>query len=339
VIRALGLALILLGGTSASGATLVVSVGGGADDPAFLPLHVAAALGTFEAEGVEVTLRRAKHPTGAMDALRDRDAGVAATTLDRAIRDGFGRGVATRVLVAHTRAPSLVLLASRAGSPPVTRVAELRGRRIGIPGPGTTGDLVLRSLLSAERLEPWELEIRSLGGAALAARLASGDLAAAVVEEPWASRVLAAGTAAVLLDLRRPAVAAQVLGGPFYEMVSVARADGGTAREDEAALAAFARALIRVQAWLATAPPGAVADRLPAALVGDRERFLARLAPQQALYVPSGEATVQGLDASLRVLRRGTPWPASVKVDARDLREPELVTAARTRLGAVPPAP
>src|SRR5206468_3507338 len=74
-------------------ATLVVAVGGPAEDPAYLPVHVAAALGTFEAEGVGVTLRRAKHPTGAIDLLRTREAGVAVTTLDQAVRGAWARGV------------------------------------------------------------------------------------------------------------------------------------------------------------------------------------------------------------------------------------------------------
>ncbi|PYM65187.1 MAG: hypothetical protein DMD79_05105, partial [Candidatus Rokuibacteriota bacterium] len=61
--------LVILGVLAGSGsgpahaelpATLVVAVGGPAEDPAYLPVHVAAALGTFEAEGVGVTLRRAK---------------------------------------------------------------------------------------------------------------------------------------------------------------------------------------------------------------------------------------------------------------------------------------
>src|SRR5262249_11381707 len=67
---ALALAGALLLGILASGPgpraadlpELTVSVGGGPDVPAYLPVHVAASLDTFVAEGVRVTLRRAKHP-------------------------------------------------------------------------------------------------------------------------------------------------------------------------------------------------------------------------------------------------------------------------------------
>jgi len=318
---------------------LAVSVGGPAEDPEFLPIYAAAALGTFEAEGVQPTLRRAKHPTAAITALRDREAAVAVTTLDQAIRGAWARGTAVRVLVAHTRAPGAALLVSTTARDRVTRIEDLAGKRVGIPGPGTTGHLLLGALLRGQRIEPWQLRILSLGGAALVARLGSGDLEAAVVEEPWASRALATGAAAVLVDFRRPDDAARHLGGPFYEFVSVAPSAEKETERLEPDLAGFARAVIRVQAWLATAPPAEVADRLPAELVGTRERFVTRLAAAQSAYAPDGEATEAGLAATLRILRGGSPWPVSLKVGPSDLREPAFITTARSRLGPRPPSP
>ena len=338
-------------------ATLVVAVGGPAEDPAYLPVHVAAALGTFEAEGVGVTLRRAKHPTGAIDLLRTREAGVAVTTLDQAVRGAWARGVPVRVLIAHTRAPAVVVVVSAAATARVARVEDLRGQKVGIPGPGTTGHLVLLHLLRKAGLKPWQVDIQSVGGAGLVARLARGDLAAAVIDEPWASRALAARAATALLDLRRPEVADRSLGGPFYEVVSVTpsgardgtpdtkpdekagKAGAVPAPPPEPALQGFARALIRVQAWLAATPPAEIAERLPPSLVGDRDRFLARLEAGHAAYVPTGEATDAGLTATLAVLRGGTPWPLTVSIDAKDLQAPPAVTRARATLGPSPPAP
>ena len=311
----------------------VVSVGGPADDPAYLPVYAAAALGTFEAEGVRPVLRRAKHPTAAVAALRDHEAAVAATTLDQAIRGAWVRGTAVRVLVAHTRAPAAALTV------PVARVQDLRGKRVGIPGPGTTGHLLLAALLRPARIEPWQLELLNLPGAALVARVASGDLAAAVVDEPWVGRALATGTVTALIDFRDPEESTRRVGGPFYEVVSVTASAESELGSLEPALAAFARALIRVQTWLATTPPDAVAERLPADLAPDRQRFVGRLAALQRAYAPGGEATEAGLAASLSLLRAGTPLPVSLKVAPADLREPAFISAARARLGREPPPP
>lgn len=361
--RRRGLALVVLLGAllAAAGAggqpvPLTVSVGGPAEDPAYLPLHAAAALGTFAAEGLEITLRRAKHPTGAMSALRDREVGIAVTTLDEAIRSAWARNVPVQVLAAHVRAPAMALLVAPAARDTVRQIPDLRGRAVAIPGPGTTGHLLLATLLRGARVDPWQVEMRSLGSAAMVAALGRGDVAAAVVEEPWTSRLLDADRAGVLVDFRTPEATERALGGPFYEVVSVVAApvkDSGKAKTGaaakkerpplepppEAALAAYARAVARVQGWLATAAPVAIVERLPPALVGDRARFEARLLAHRAAYAGTGEPTVAGLEATLRVLRAGSPWPVSLKVGPDDLAPPPGVSAARRTLGPSPPAP
>lgn len=318
---------------------LAVSVGGPAEDPAFLPVHAAAALRTFEAEGVPVTVRRAKHPAGAIDALRDGEAAVAVTTADQAVRGGWARGTPVRIVTAHTRTADAALLVSARHRDGVRTVEELRRRRVGMPGPGTSGHLLLVTVLRRHRLGPADLELVSLGGSALVSRLGSGDLAAAVLEEPWVSRALAAGAGEVLLDFRRPEEVARLLGGPFYETVSVARADQKKLAELEHDLAAYARALIRVQAWLAATPAGEVADRLPEGLVGNRERFVARLEGERPAYVPDGHATEAGLRTTLEVLRAGSPWPVTLKLGPADFREPAFIAAARAVLGPSPSRP
>jgi ABC-type nitrate/sulfonate/bicarbonate transport system substrate-binding protein len=316
---------------------LAVAVGGPADDPAYLPVHAAAGLGAFEAEGARVRLRRVKHPTAAIGALREGEAAVAVTTTDQAVRGASARGQPVRIMIAHTRVPAVALLVS-AKPDRITRIEDLRGQRVGIPGPGTTGHLVLVSLLAAQRIPPWQLELVSLAGAVLGARVASGDLGAAVVEEPWLDRA-AGGGAAALIDFRRPEDTMRLLGGPFYEVVSVARADETTLSRLEPALAAFARAVIRVQAWLVATPSAEVAARLPAGLVTDRERFVARLGAMREAYAPLGEATEAGLATTFQVLRGGTPWPVGVKIAPRDLREPPFVARARAQLGPTPAPP
>jgi ABC-type nitrate/sulfonate/bicarbonate transport system substrate-binding protein len=339
--------------------SVTVAVGGPPEEPAYLPVHAAMALGTFEAEGLQVTLKRAKHPTAAVATLRDREAGIAVTTLDNAIRGAWARKLPVQVLVAHVRAPALALLVAPAARDTVHGVEDLKGKAVGIPGPGTTGHLLLAQLLRSARLKLWEVDARSIGTTALLAQLGGGDLAAAMVEEPWVSRLLDSGRAGILVDFRRPAETERIVGGPFYEVVSVAVTPppkddpkskaGAEAKKGapapiepppEAILAAYARAIARVQVWLATTPPTVVAERLPPALVRDRARFAAQLGAEQAAYAGAGEPTVEGLQATLRVLRGGaSPWPVSLSVSPEDLASPPAVTAARHQLGPTPPPP
>jgi ABC-type nitrate/sulfonate/bicarbonate transport system substrate-binding protein len=284
-----------------------------------------------------------------MEALRDRQADVAVTTLDQAVHGGWIRDVPVRVVVAHTRAPATALLVAPGARETVRGVADLRGRPVGIPGPGTTGHLLLISLLRQARVDPGRVDVRSVAGPAAAGRLAAGEVVAAVVDEPWASRLVDAGAATILVDFRRPEETARLLGGPFHEFVSVARAKRPPAPREkgkppppeppapppDAALAAFARALARVQTWLATAPVDALAERLVPTVVRDAGRATAL----RALYAGDGEATAAGLAATLRVLRLGTPWPVSLRLEAEDLLAIPAVSEARRALGPTPPPP
>jgi ABC-type nitrate/sulfonate/bicarbonate transport system substrate-binding protein len=354
--------LLLARAAAAEPLPLTVAVGASVEDPAYLPVHAALALGTFEAEGVTVTVKRAKHPTGAVAALRDRETGIAVTTLDEAIRGAWARKIPVQVLVAHVRAPAVALLIAPATRETVRRVEDLRGKPVGIPGPGTTGHLLLAALLRGARLQPWQVDARSVGNTALLAQLGTGDLAAAMVEEPWISRLLAAGRVGILIDFRQPSEVERVLGGPFYEVVSVAvtppkddtdkkatSKSGADAKKGtpariepppETALAAYARAVARVQVWLATTPPAVVAARLPRSLVGDPARFEARLGALQAAYAGTGDVTREGLEATIRVLRGGgSPWPVSLTVGPDDLAPPPGVAEARRQLGPSPPPP
>ena len=315
-----------------------MAVGGPPQEPAYLPVYAAAALGTFEAEGVRPRLSRAKHPTAAITALREGGAAVAVTTSDQAIRGAWARGRPVRILVAHTETPAVALVVAAQHGEQVTRVEDLRGRRVGIRGPGTTGHFVLGALLAARRIGSSDVEVVSFSGAALLARLGSGDLAAAVLDEPWLGRAVAGG-ARILLDLRRPEDTRRHLGGSFHEVVSVASADEKTLADLEPTLTAYARALVRVQSWLVTTPAAEVAARLPADLVGDRERFVTRLEAVRHAYAPLGEATEAGLGATFRVLQSASPWPVGLKLAPTDLREPPFLTSARARLGPTPPPP
>jgi len=339
--------------------SVIVAVGGPPEEAAYLPVHTAMALGTFEAEGLQVTLKRAKHPTAAVAALRDREAGIAVTTLDNAIRGAWARRLPVQVLAAHVRAPAVSLLVAPSARDTVRRVEDLKGKAVGIPGPGTTGHLLLARLLRSARLKPSEVDVRSVGNTALLAQLGSGDLPAAMVEEPWVGRLLDSGRAGVLIDFRKPAETERVVGGPFYEVVSIAvtpppkeepkSKKGPEAKKAapppieppaEAILAAYARAIARVQVWLATTPPPAVAERLPPALIKDRARFEVELAAVQAAYAGTGEPTSEGLQATLGVLRSGaSPWPVTLSVSPDDLASPPAVTAARRQLGLTPSPP
>jgi len=322
---------------AAEPAPLTVAVAGPPTEPSYLPLYVAEALGTFEAEGVRVTLRRVKGEGSAVAALREGDAEVAATSVDQAVRLGWGRGTPLALVALTALSPPAALLVSARHRETIATVADLRGKRIAIPGPGTSVHHLAIHLLRRHRVEPHQAHLVSPGALRAASQLAAGELEAAITLEPWTGRLLRQGHASLLLDLRDPEVARQALGGAFYEAGLFVRKADLEALGDR--LIPLTRALVRALAWLRRAPPEAIADRLPARLVGDREEFLAQLAAVRALYPADALATPEGMTSTLSILRGASPLPASVRVRPGDLLALDPLRQALTALGEAPPAP
>jgi NitT/TauT family transport system substrate-binding protein len=106
------------------------------------------------------------------------------------------------VILANSASGASVLLARRGGK--VRRVADLAGRRVGVPAPGTNQDILLRYQLALNGLRPTDrggkVQVVLVENAALADSFRHGGLDAACVPEPWASRLEREGLATVLLS-------------------------------------------------------------------------------------------------------------------------------------------
>jgi hypothetical protein len=138
-------------------------VGEPAEDPAYLPStprwrwDVPRPRASGDAQALEA-------PDGRVRAAR-REAGSrwrSSTTRSGAPGPSFP----VQVLVAHVRAPAVALLVSPAARDTVRRVEDLQGKAVGIPGPGSTGHLLLAQLLRSARVKPSQIDARSIGSTA-----------------------------------------------------------------------------------------------------------------------------------------------------------------------------
>lgn len=316
---------------------LTLAVAGPPAEPTYLPLYAAEALGTFEAEGLRVTLRRVKGEGSAVGALRDGEVEVAATSVDQALRLGWARGTPLALVALTALSPPATLLVSARHREAIAKIDDLKGKRVAIPSPGTSVHHLMIHLLRRHGIEPHEARLVSLGATRTASQLATGELDAAVTLEPWTGRLLRQGQAVVLADFRDPETTRRQLSGAFYEAgLFVRKAD---AEALGGKLLRLTRALVRVLAWLRRAPPEAVADRLPPDLVGNREEFIARLAATKGLYPPDALASEEGMASTLSALRDASPLPAAVRVRAGDLLALDPLRETLKGLGEPPPAP
>lgn len=321
----LGVALLLQ-------ATLTIGVVGPATSAEYLPVRLAESGGHLATETVQARLQSFRSPAEAAEALAAGRVDLAATTLDAALRVGHVRGVPPRLVFGLTTAPPVALLVPAGRRGEILGVAELAGKPVGIPAPGTPEAEALAGMLAVAGLAPERVTVVSLGERQMVRALVAGEVAAAVLADPWASRLVQEGLAAVLADLRQPAGVERWLGAQgVHAAVFVA----GNSRLGERELVPVVRALLRSLRQARTAPPDELALRLGSAAGGEEGDFALRVAGVRGVLVPDGLVTEAALEAGIALARVRAQLPVALKLPS-DLERLLFLEPLRQAIAGTP---
>lgn len=291
--------------------TLTIGVSGPATNPEYWPLHLAAAEGYFAGEKLAVSLEAERTEAGAALALSQGRVSLAATSLDAALELGHVGGAPPRLVFGLTATPAVALLVPTAQKDSIRSLADLTGKTVGVPAPGTPEYQVLISLLARAGIKIAQVTVQSYGERGLAGALESGKVAAAVLGDPYATRLVEAGKASALVDLRKRGEPARWLGEHAIHAAIFARADTALGPAD---LKPLVRALLRATARVETATPLEVQASFPAAAVGFPEDFRARLLGAREIFLPDGRVTAEMIEAGVALVRGRSSIPAKVKL-------------------------
>jgi NitT/TauT family transport system substrate-binding protein len=292
-------------------AGLTIAVAGPATSPEYLPLHVAQAEGLFAARQITVTLRPTRSDAAAAEMLATRQAQLAATSLDAALRLGGGEGAPPRLVWALSAAPPVALLVAPGRADTIRSAADLIGQTVAVPAPGTAEDQVLGLLLARADVAVHRVTVRSLSERGVARALEAGEVTAGVLGEPHVSRLVEGGKAVVAVDLRTAKDAAAALGGPTVGAALFARAG---AEPPAATIQGLRAALQAAVDRIRSAEPGALQAALPPAVIGSPADFAVRLGSARDLFLGDGRISAETLERSLDLLRARAPLPAKVKL-------------------------
>jgi NitT/TauT family transport system substrate-binding protein len=292
-------------------AGLTIAVAGPATSPEYLPLHVAQGEGLFAARQITVTLRPTRSDAAAAEMLATRQAQLAATSLDAALRLGGGEGAPPRLVWALSAAPPVALLVAPGRADTIRSAADLIGQTVAVPAPGTAEDQVLGLLLARADVAVHLVTVRSLGERGVARALEAGEATAGVLGEPHVSRLVEGGKAVVAVDLRTAKDAAAALGGPTVGAALFARAG---AEPPAATIQGLRAALQAAVDRIRSAEPGALQAALPPAVIGSPADFAVRLGSARDLFLGDGRISAETLERSLDLLRARAPLPAKVKL-------------------------
>jgi ABC-type nitrate/sulfonate/bicarbonate transport system substrate-binding protein len=239
-----------------------------------MPFYVARDRGFFREEGLEPEIIFIRSSLSIQAMLGGSlDFGTATGTAVNAIVNGAD----IRVVLAMSDKPAFDLIAH----PSITKIAELRGKRIGFGGIGGLSEIIVRQILAAHQIPPDQVKFLPMGQNSLTyASLKAGMIDATMLQMPQnflaqddGFRKLAAG-----LDYYRV-----VQGG-----LATAKA---TAAERYELVAKVIRATLRAVRWIRTEKKQAIEFmRGPYLDLGnERERFTERIYEAAVLgYLPSG---------------------------------------------------
>lgn len=296
--------------------SLTIAVGGPVTSPEYLPLHVAKAEGLFAAQQLAVTLRSTRSDEAAAEALGGRHADLAATSLDAALRLGFGsaNGAPPRLVMGLTAAPPVALLVPSARAATIHSVTDLVGQTVVVPAPGTVEDRALAVLLAQAGVPPQKVPLRSLGERGAVRAIEANEVAAAVLADPHVTRLVQEGKATVVADLRNAKEAARWLGGPTVNAGLFARADSVP---DAATVRALVTALQAALTRVISADPAALETVLPASVIGSSADFASRLLGARDVFLAGGRVSPEAIEHAVGLVRKRAPLPAKLKLPRR----------------------
>ena len=299
-----------------------------------LPMLVAAQLGYFVAEGVEVDF----HAYGGAASVQQ--------SLSRATSDMAVGGIESTVVLLQrgfdcvafallARAPQLVFGVNGRAFPGFRQVSQLRGARIGVAAQEPSTLWFAKLVLQRSGLQPDDAEFVPLGSTVAAvAALREGEIAAIAHFDPSISLLEARGDIRVVTDTRLLRSTQDLFGGPMPGGSLYAPLD--FVQRNPRTVQAVANAVVRALKWLQTAGPSDIVRALPEMVgQGDRAVFLSAFEKSREALSPDGVLSEQGVMTALRLVERYGAVPQSpVRVGSEAVYTNEFARRAKQRFHA-----
>lgn len=286
---------------------------GGIEKQIYLPVVLADKLGYFRDEGLDVQIL--SEPAG-VEAADEMLAGAVQGVI------GFydhnielqALGKYTQSVVQFGLAPGEVELVSTR-YPEIHGMADMRGRRLGITGLGSSTDFLTAYLVARAGLKPGDVTPVPVGaGDSLIAAMRQDQIQAAMTSEPTVSRLLTSGEARILVDLRSVQGAETALGGPYPSACLYMESTWIAGHRPT--VQRLARAFVRTLRYMASHDAEDVADLVPADFyAGGRSLYVAALRQSLGMFSIDGRMP-QGAPESVRkVLSLIMPSVAAGEID------------------------
>jgi NitT/TauT family transport system substrate-binding protein len=172
----------------------------------YAPFFVAEDLGYFDEFGVDVELAPKSGTAETIQLIASGNAEAGAATWGAGLFNSINMGSTVTIIATMARmpeegrSPSPLMVSEQAWASGIDTVEELRGMRIGIPGPGGFGIYSVALALEAGGLTLDDVELVNLPPPATAAAFANGAIEAGWSIEPFATQLETEGLGRRLVE-------------------------------------------------------------------------------------------------------------------------------------------
>jgi NitT/TauT family transport system substrate-binding protein len=300
LLRALIISLALMSASLAGGQTLerIVISTPGPRSLSYLPIDLIPAIGADREEGVTLQILSTGGGGVALSNLATRNSDFAAAGLPAAMSLRSSGGDVLGI-AAIDDAPLFVLMVRSGLKGQVRRIADLRGRVIGVntstQKSKTTSQQLAELLLKSEGISRDMVRIVPAGQSWIgqSSLMLSGAADAVMGDEPFASRLAAAGKVYFLASLADPDTTRKIPGAHFLHAVLATRSD--VIRASPRKVTQMVNMLLKSLRWIAHHTPEELVDKMGVTDPEERDALLLALHRYPHAFSQDGRFPVEQL--------------------------------------------
>jgi sulfonate transport system substrate-binding protein len=300
---------------------------GGIDKQIYLPAKLAAQLGFFKEQGLDVELFNSTSGSQAATALLAREVQAVVGFYDHTI-DLQSKGKFITSVVQFAVAPGEVVLVKAADADKLKDPANWKGQALGVTGLGSATDFLTRALAAKAGLKVQDYSLVPVGaGDTFLAAMQQGKIVSGMTTEPTVARAVKNGTAKVGIDLRTPEATRAALGSDYpaaclYMDRAWMEANKETAQK-------VVNVMVKTLKWMNTHSPEEIATQMPRDYyAGELELYVQGLKEGRAQYSPDGMMPTGAPESVLKVLSSFSPNVQGKTIDLSKTYTTEFVIKA-----------
>jgi NitT/TauT family transport system substrate-binding protein len=243
--------------------TVTIAVSGPPAQIYFLPVVLAKQLGYFEQAGVNIELQHFNSGSKALESVIGGSADLVAGAYENTVRMQAKKQPMQSVVL-FGRYPQNILGISKSQAANYKSPADLKGKAIGITGPGSATQTFLNLILANAGLKPEDVTTVTVGAGAVAvaAMRRRGELYAISNLDLAITELSMAGDIVVAVDSRTEAGTKSVYGGDYAS--GSLYAPNAFVQKNPIAVQAIVNAMVRTLKWMTTASVDDIIAKVPA---------------------------------------------------------------------------